>query len=71
MIEQLVDDFVRHRRDICPHPCGLNDMKRVAQAGSQDLGLPLIVAVDLDYFAQQQQPVMSNVIKAAQKRTDE
>src|SRR5262249_38811433 len=48
MLEQLLEDFVRHGRDVCAHARGFDYVNRMAQAGGQHLGLPTVVVINLD-----------------------
>src|SRR5207253_11504526 len=46
-------------------------MNRMAQTSGENFSLPTIVPVDLDDVRQELEPVLSNVVEAAEKRTDE
>src|SRR6185369_17573328 len=71
VIEELIDHFERHRRNVCAHPSRLDHMNRVPQTRSENFSLPRIVLVNLNDVLQQQQSVLADVVETAQKRADE
>src|ERR1043166_967733 len=53
MIEQLVDHFKRHRRNISSHSGCFNDVDWMTQAGGENFCLPAVVLIDLNDLLEQ------------------
>src|SRR5262245_25180184 len=71
MIEQLVDNLKRHRRDVGAQAGRFDHMNRIPQTRSEHFSLPVVVLIDLDNVAQQDQSVLSDIVESAQEGRDE
>ena len=70
MIEQRVDHRRRAGADVGAHARRLDDVHRAARAGDEDLGLEVVVAVDLDDVANQLHAGRRDVVEPADERAD-
>src|SRR5438128_5285912 len=70
MVEQLIDDGRRARRDVGAEACRLDDVDRMTAARDEDLGREVVVRVDLDDVANQLHAVGRDVVEPSDERAD-
>ena len=63
MLEKLLDDFRWCRHDVGAELRRLYDVHGMADAGDQDLGLEIILVVDLANIGNQLHPVLPDVVQ--------
>ena len=71
MVEHLIDDGRRTRRNVGPHARRFDDVNGMAAAGDEDLGGEVVVVVDVDDLANQLHAVGRDIVKPADERADE
>src|SRR5687768_9822888 len=71
MTEELFDYFKRHGCNVGTQTSRFDHVNRMAQACGEHLSLPRIVLINLDDALQQVEPVLADVVEAAEERTDE
>ena len=71
MPDHLLDHLKRYGDDLGTCQAGLHDMKRIAYAGYDDLGLEVVVPEDLSDLPDEIHAVMAGIIQAADKRAQE
>src|SRR5215213_5802750 len=70
MIEQLIDHLERYCSNVCAETCRFDHVNRMAQACGENFGLPTVVLVNLDDVLEEVEPVLADVVQAAQEWAD-
>ena len=70
-MDHLLEDLERDRRDVGAGERGLGHVERVPDRGREDLGVELVDRDDLGQLADDDHPVLVDVVEPADERREE